>query len=116
MLLKSAVNGHVNCMKTILHAGAYVNINISSDEFSPLTKGTRVSRQSYTPLTCAAEFGHVDCAKVLLEKGAAVNLSNKEGDTPLIIAAEKGHMELINVLLDAGADVNSINNYCCEAL
>ena len=116
MLLKSAVNGHVNCMKRILHAGAYVNINISSDEFSPLAKGTRVSRPTYTPLTCAAEFGHVDCAKVLLEKGAAVNLSNKEGDTPLIIAAEKGHVELINTLHDAGADVNSINNYCCEAL
>ena len=115
-LLNCAVNGHVNCLKSTVNAGANVNINISSDDFCPNTQSTRDSRLSYTPLTCAAEFGHVECIKLLVESGAAVNMPNTEGDTPLMIAAEKGHMACVNILLGAGADVNIANNYGYEAL
>ena len=91
MLMSAASRGHVDCVASILRAGADVNTRDQSGG---------------TPLMRAAKAGHEQFVNVLIETGADVNMTDKRGFTSLMYAAYRGHHGTAVVITKAGADVN----------
>ena len=91
-LHRAAAYGHVDLVRLLLQAGAYVNA---------------VDADGATPLLAAAYHGHLAVVKILVEAGANINAQEtRHGFTPLQEAARKGHVEVVRLLLVKGADVN----------
>ena len=88
-------NGHVECVRVLLAAGAPIEVRDSRGE---------------TALMTAARTGAPECARTLLAAGARRDVVNGVGDSPLHAAARSGRAECITLLLDAGADRNAINH------
>ncbi|HEY7339125.1 MAG TPA: ankyrin repeat domain-containing protein [Bryobacteraceae bacterium] len=99
--------GHMDCVKLLVEAGADVN---------------QVTRYGWTPLLTATQNRHYLIGKYLLEHGANPNIPNKGGWNPLYLAtdnrnieggdypvrtADMDQLEYIKLLLDKGADVNA---------
>ena len=118
-LHNAAMNGHYNCLKLLIQAGANVNHSISINQV--------------TPLMLAAQHGFLNCVQELIEAGADVNATDKNGRTALMEAAhgKKGTCtDCVKLLVNAGADVNRRNhdgqnalllaggwrNYCFERI
>ena len=55
----AAADGHPDCLKAAINAGADVN-HVNKEN-------------SYTPLMWAAKYGQYECIEVLIESGADVN-------------------------------------------
>ena len=88
-------NGHAECVRVLLAAGAPVGVRDSRGE---------------TALMTAARTGAPECARVLVAAGARIDVVNGVGDSPLHAAARGGRAECITLLLDAGADRNVLNH------
>ena len=88
-------NGHVECVRVLLAAGAPVEVRDSRGETAFMT---------------AARTGAPECARVLLAAGARADVVNGVGDSPLHAAARGGHAECVTLLLDAGADPRVLNH------
>ena len=114
--MAAVVNDREECVKTLLAAGADVNMSDSEEQ---------------TALYKAAERHHSNCVDLLIKAGADVNVKGKTGDTPLLAAVRVTHEkhkllaenkeslcdpEVRNVkkcaafLMEAGADVNIVDS------
>ena len=83
---------HVECVKTLVEAGADVKREICD------------CGGIMTMLEAAVRNGNVEIVKLLIDAGADVNTGSIE---PLLVTAVKyGHTEIVKALIDAGADVN----------
>ena len=113
VMLKAANDGHVNCVKACLDAGANVNqlmsitvnrnAHFSSNSIHYPTSGSYYT----TALIKASENRHYECLSLLVESGADVNVSDENGPTALFYVASAGHYNCLDLLLKAGADVNA---------
>ena len=124
-LHQAAANGHVNCVQTLLLAGAKARPApcwMLGDNQTPLMLATYNNFPDVvevlieaSDVNVASEFGDTalhyaafrgcECSvKVLLQTGADPNAANMYGATPLWNAA--CHADILQLLLDAGANVN----------
>ena len=90
-LLEAAREGHDECIKKLIVAGADLNV---TDELGR------------TPMHYAISGGHDACVKQLIEAGADVNAVNAYDHTPLHFAAWNGRDTLCKMLVAAGANPN----------
>jgi ankyrin repeat protein len=88
----AAHHGNLECMRTLLNAGADVNHATST---------------GYTPLHFVANRTDVKLAQLLLRKGAAVNARGECGFTPLHNAVYCDNVAVAELLLRSGADVEA---------
>ncbi|XP_062862804.1 ankyrin repeat and SOCS box protein 2b [Trichomycterus rosablanca] len=120
-----AVDGkHLQCVKSLLEAGADPDISNKNKE-TPLYKacenesidivkailafgGTVNQRchRGWTALHEAARQGNTQLCETLLQAGAAVNAPNTDGVTPLIEAARHGRKNIVDYLISKGTGVN----------
>jgi uncharacterized protein len=106
-LIYAAREGCLECVQSLIEAGANVN---------------QVTNYGWTPLLTATQNRHYKLASYLLEKGANPNLANKGGWAPLYLATDNrniesgdypvrkpdmDHLEFIKLLIDKGANVNA---------
>ncbi len=106
-LVLAARQDCLDCVKTLLDAGADVN---------------QVTKYGWTPLLTATQNRHYLLGKYLLDHGANPNLANNGGWTPLYLATDNrniesgdypvrtpdmDHLEYIQLLLGHGANVNA---------
>ena len=106
-------NGHDNCVKMLIEAGADVN---------------KTDDEGFTALIAASYYGNYRCVEYLLQSGADVNIKTKRSKTTALILACMYHEEIckimpvmngfeyvaedhnvqkcIEALINAGADVN----------
>ncbi|KAI9773871.1 MAG: hypothetical protein M1840_006097 [Geoglossum simile] len=87
----AASHGHIEVVRVLLAAGAYVNTHTPQG----------------TALQAAAEGGHVGVVGVLLASKADVNAVRFLEASALQSAAARGHACLVELLLSAGADVEN---------
>ena len=113
-LIIAAWRGHVNCVRTLIEAGADVNSPALTSAVIKgreecvnllLESGADVNAQSDI-LFKAATYGREKWVEFLIKKGADVNHQNSRGNTALMRAAELGQISSLQLLLKAGADVN----------
>jgi hypothetical protein len=88
-LILAAQNGHADCVKLLLGAGADVH---------------KANDNGATPLFMATQKAQLDCVRLLLEARADVDTAHQTGATPLFVAAQEGEFTLVRLLLEAGAD------------
>ena len=93
-MLRSARDGHVECLRAAIASGADVNVLDVN------------SLSQKTAFILAVEKQHCDCIKLLVKSGADVNKPDSLGRTLLMVAVEKGLHWLMGILIKAGADVN----------
>ena len=98
-LHEAAQNGHEECAKRLMVAGA-----------NPYAK---TNDDGNTPLHRAAFFGHVLTSTVLVAAmssvGEGVDVRNTAGETPLMVAASRGRDEVVRLLITAGAEIFATN-------
>lgn len=91
----AARNGHYDCVKLLLDAGAEM------DSYQPQEGG------GFTPLCEAAVANRVDIVKLFIERGADVNIGrDRTGYSALSVAAANARDEVIKILAQNGADLN----------
>ena len=86
VLMIAGCNGHPECVKAWIEAGADVNAMNSMGE---------------TPFMQTNAWGHEHCSNVLLKAGADVNVTDNDGWTALMWASCHSNVE---ALLQAGSD------------
>ena len=86
----AALEGHLACVKTLLHAKVRLVDILTS------TKGA-------TALHSAAAGGHVNCIEALLRAKVRLDATTSDGDTALHIAARLSKLDAVKRLLAAGA-------------
>ncbi|OAQ63061.2 ankyrin repeats (3 copies) domain-containing protein [Pochonia chlamydosporia 170] len=91
-LRAATINGHHDIVKTLLIAGARVDLRAHG-------RGQ--------PLYSAITNGHMAILRTLLDAGANVNNQDGETASALTEAAGMGNREAVEILLDAGANVNA---------
>lgn len=95
-LFLAAKEGHTDCLKILLEAGARVD-------------GVGDDSTALTPIWVATYAGHNRCVQLLVDAGA--NLNNKHPETPLYIAAREHRTRCLEILINAGAGVNTRNSH-----
>ena len=100
-LIWAGYNGHADCVRLLLHAGA--------DEDA---KGNKQE----SALLLAAFKGHADCARLLLDAGSNKEAKNVAGNTSLMLAAFGGSVDCVRLLLDAGVDTEATSSTGSTAL
>jgi len=102
VLVKAVENASLDTIKTLVEAGADVNVR------DPVYRAS--------PLMIAAQKGRVDIVNFLIESGAEINKKakgNRKGEgagwTALMAAAMEGHTEVVSNLLSEGADPTVVN-------
>ena len=88
----AAAARHPEMLKTLISAGAKVNLQIPSG-----------ATKSMTALEIAAQNGWTESVRVLIDAGADPNLFYSPGSMPLDKAVRKGYTEIIEMLNKAGA-------------
>ncbi len=83
-LMKAALQGNVERVKTLIRQGANVNA---------------MDKDSETALMAAAFNGNEQIVHILLEKGAIVGIRNNRGASAIDIARLRGHMEVARILV-----------------
>lgn len=91
LLFVAASKGHVEAVKLLLRAGAFVDLT---------------TVYGSTPLIRASRNGRVEIVEILLAMGADVNHVNNYGSSSLMWASRGGHLEVMDKLIEALADVN----------
>ena len=89
---QSMQQGHINCVKQLIDAGANVNFQNQPTQL--------------TSLFAAVSIGHADIVKILISAGADLNKKCTNGQTALICSAVNQNAELTKILIEAGADMN----------
>jgi ankyrin repeat domain-containing protein 50 len=92
----AAWNGHVDIVKLLLKAGAWVD---STDEIGGV------------PLSYAICNGHETVVKLLLKSGTQIDSKNNIGKMLLLSAAEKGHEAVVRLLLEKDAELEIKSDY-----
>lgn len=93
LLLKSAYQGNISAIQSLLEKGVDVN-----------------REKGYTALMIATSQGHDVLVQYLLAAGADVNAQADDGSTALTIAATLGHKAIVRLLLDNGARLDIRTN------
>ena len=92
-LLAASYHGHLEIVRALLRAGAFIDVSRAGDGF--------------TPLLAAVQQRQTAIAAALLDQGADPNRTDREGRTALIAAAAQPDAEvLVRTLLGGGADPN----------
>lgn len=94
-LFLAAKQGHEECVRTLLEAGAKVD-------------GIGRDVKNLTPLWVATFAGHDGCVKLLIDAGA--NLSVGYPRDPIHVATQEGRVNCLKLLLDAGGHVHETGN------
>ena len=92
-LIAAATEGHIECIRIILHAGADVNA---------------IGKKKHTALTLSCLHRRFESVQLLIESGADVNLSLDHG-AALHAAVSVGSLKIANIFLRAGANVNVVD-------
>lgn len=95
----AACSGNVECIKSLLNAGALPN---SWDTY-----------YRATPLHCAASKGNLACVRMLIKYGADVNAGVKN-KSPLHYAVQSLASDCVYELLHAGAIPNTPQVSCLQ--
>ncbi|XP_071085202.1 ankyrin repeat domain-containing protein 39-like [Haliotis cracherodii] len=82
-------NGHLDVVRTLVDAGAHVDVATKSGHATPLHR--------------AAYMGHTDIVKFLLSRGADPVSRDLDEMTPLHKASERGRHECVTILLEAAS-------------
>jgi ankyrin repeat domain-containing protein 17 len=128
-LMEAASNGHVECSRLLIDAGADVNTHSSEFKETALTLASYKGQvdmvkfllernadlehktdEMHTALMEACMDGHVEVARILIEHGSNVNMPPDSFESPLTLAACGGHVELANLLIDHHADLEERND------
>ena len=130
LLYQVSLHGHIDCLNTLIKAGACVDSVDTDDKVFPLhgaassghldcltaliNAGANLelataSRHS-TALCVACEMGNADCVEALVAFRANIEATERDGSRPLHLAARKGHLACLQTLIKAGADVNAKAN------
>lgn len=70
-----------------------------------------IGSQDHTPIFLATRTGQLNIVKLLCEAGCVKDIRNKYGVTPVYEAALKGHKEVERYLLDSGCNPNCADMY-----
>ena len=129
-LANAASEGHEECIRSLVEAGADVNTKLGNctvlfvvswsglhESVELLLKAgadvntrSMVSADQYsTALGIAAQENHTKCMELLIEAGADVNDTVNCLIRPLVIAAWAWSYDALKLLLDSGADVNKLD-------
>lgn len=128
-LMRAAGEGSLGAVKSLLTAGADLNMQSAYDGGCALHHAAcfghdkimdallssgvdkdALSHNGETPLMPAARSGHLVPAEIILAAGADVNIHSAYGSTSLQFAACFGHDEIVDALLSSGADKNAHGN------
>ncbi len=93
-LLLATAGNHVAAARTLIEAGANVNLQNHQLDSAYLLAGAR---------------GYLELLHLTLKNGADLKSTNRYGGTALIPACERGHVEVVKTLLQAGVDPNHVN-------
>jgi ankyrin repeat protein len=106
-LIWATAADHADAVRTLLDAGASVNIRSAPATFARRAAGlTRLSLGIWTPLMYAARDGAMKAGSVLVERGADVNATDPDKATALVLAIINYHYDFAAMLLEHGADPN----------
>ena len=93
LLIKSAINGNLEEVRSLVERGA--NIHAQDDE----------------ALKSSAAKGHLNVVKYLLERGADIHAQD---DKALIESAAKGHLDIVKYLIESGAHIHAQDDYALK--
>ena len=111
-LTKAAGSGAVNCMETLIEAGAEINSGSPSSLMTSTAKGYMImirgadldiEENGWTALMEGAAKGQVESVKLLIREGADLNIQSENGLTALMVAVVDGHAETVKLLIREGA-------------
>ena len=85
--------GHVDCVKELVDAGADVNLK---------------NRYQDTALTFAGKIGNADIAEILISAGANVRALDMDKSSALMNAVREGRIDKVKQLVGPGQNVNFI--------
>ncbi|VDK79574.1 unnamed protein product [Litomosoides sigmodontis] len=92
----AAARGHVDCVQSLLDAGAAVD---------------SVDQTGQTALHLALRRSHIDIALLLITKGCKLDVQDENGDTALHIASRVGLLSAVQTLCHLGAVVDIVNQH-----
>ncbi|KAJ7345134.1 hypothetical protein JRQ81_001084 [Phrynocephalus forsythii] len=117
--------GHIDCVRSLLQAGAEPDIANKSRE-TPLYKACERKNaeavqvllefnadvnhrctRGWTALHEAVARNDIEIVDLLIKAGAKIEAANCYGITSLFVAAESGHLESLRYLAKCGADINT---------
>ena len=104
-LFIAAYWGHVDIVRTLIQAGANVDLGMEEGE-TPLMAAAHMTVLSKQQLGMGS-MRQVEALRVLIESEANVNAKTNEGWNALMAAANSGSTEAVQLLIQAGADVNT---------
>ncbi|XP_027426433.2 ankyrin repeat and SOCS box protein 2 isoform X3 [Zalophus californianus] len=124
-LYLATCRGHLDCLRSLLQAGAEPDISNKSRE-TPLYKAcerknveaVRILVQhnadtnhrcnrGWTALHESVSRNDLEVMEILVSRGAKVESKNAYGITPLFVAAQSGQLEALRFLAKYGADINT---------
>ena len=113
-LMWAAAGGHVEAMRRLIAAGAYLNETSSLIDAPEIEADRRqggfvyakIPRGSMTALHLAAREGQIESVRTLIEAGADLDAQDAEDSTALILATVNGYLDIAELLLESGADPN----------
>jgi ankyrin repeat protein len=89
--------GKIEVVKTLIEAGADLNMQSFGDK--------------ETPLMAAVNMKQVDVIKTLLENGADINIKDVNGTNALMWAISDTDINIVNLLLSYNPDLDAVDNY-----
>ncbi|EPQ14921.1 Ankyrin repeat and SOCS box protein 2 [Myotis brandtii] len=133
-LYLATCRGHLDCLQSLLQAGAEPDISNKSRE-TPLYKAcerknveaVRILVQynadtnhrcnrGWTALHESVSRNDLEVMEILVSSGAKVESKNAYGITPLFVAAQSGQLEALRFLAKHGADINTQASDSASAL
>eukprot|EP01038_Epipyxis_sp_PR26KG_P006096 gene6096-8400_t len=126
-LMKACANGHLNCVKILMKAGANIHCNSNGwntvllacfHNHTPIVSLllqsnlniNSTTKDGWTSLMWCSKQNHVETAKLLLShRQCSINAQDKAGFTALMRASDNGRIEMVELLCKHHADVNIEN-------